>query len=66
MTASLKKGKYRYYYCTNGKKVCDQHRSYLDESDIFALVKDNFANLPIDKKLLNLAFDYYTEKMSTC
>ena len=65
MTASLKKGKYRYYYCTNGKKVCDQHRSYLDESDICELVRGNFANIPIDKKLLNLAFDYYTEKMST-
>ncbi len=32
LTASKKKGKHIYYYCTNGKGKCGEHKSYLKEN----------------------------------
>lgn len=42
MTATLKKKRYVYYYCTNGKGNCTQHLRYLPEADIYTLLRDQF------------------------
>jgi len=39
-TASLKKKKHIYYYCTNGKGKCEEHKSYLKEDNVNLLVAD--------------------------
>jgi DNA invertase Pin-like site-specific DNA recombinase len=45
LTASLKKG-HHYYYCTNRKEKCDEHKTYMREVylyDKFADILDNIA-----------------------
>ena len=64
LTATLAKGRYRYYYCTNGKHVCSEHKSYMSEDYVFNLILDNFKSIKIDRDLLNKAVEVYSERMS--
>ncbi len=55
LTGDKKKQKYTYYYCTNAKHICTQHRKYTKEGDIqkklpivfkpFSAVEADFAKL---------------------
>lgn len=62
LTATLKKG-YVYYYCTNGKKICDEHKSYLREEKVDGLVADALTDLQIDGGLLERAYRARKEKV---
>ena len=64
LTATLKKDRYRYYYCTNGKRICTEHKSYMGEEHIYKLVLENFKSIPIDKEKINLAFKVYSDQMA--
>ena len=59
ITATIKKGKYHYYYCTNGRGQCDQHRKYLNEDKVQNLVSQTIAGFTLDKKLAELSFKAY-------
>ena len=63
LTASLKKGKYSYYYCTNGKGQCNQHKHYLNDSQINSLVLNLLQQFIPDRTLLDLSFNRYVFEM---
>lgn len=63
LTASLKKSKYQYYYCTNGKHICSEHKSYMNQEHMYDLVMGTIKNLSIDREMINLAYDVYSERM---
>lgn len=56
LTATTKKG-YIYYYCTNGKKNCTQHKKYLREEKLDELISTTLEQLHIDEELIHIAHD---------
>ena len=60
-TADTKKG-YQYYYCTNGKGRCDEHKAYLRGEYVDELLSRLFACLHFDEELIALLSDAYREK----
>ncbi len=62
LTATLQKGRYVYYYCTNGKRICDQRKKHLTAKDAEILIADLFSTLQIDERILNIAFKASEEK----
>lgn len=64
LTATIKKGKYNYYYCTNGKGVCDQHRKYLPEKTIDKLLEKVFEPFDFPQELIDKSFELYKENLT--
>ena len=60
LTASKKKGKYIYYYCTNGKNNCEEHKVYLTEDYLSKELLGIFDKLIIDEEMVELC--YQTKK----
>lgn len=60
-TASLKKG-HEYYYCTNGKNRCEEHKSYLRSEAADAIVATLFDDLQFDPELIEMAYLAKKEK----
>lgn len=56
LTATKKKG-HDYYYCTNGKGVCFEHKSYLRSEKLDQLVAETLDLLHIDPELVELAYE---------
>jgi site-specific DNA recombinase len=56
LTAALQKGKFIYYYCTNGKRICDQGKTYLTANTATALVASILQELKTDPIKLELAY----------
>ncbi len=65
LTSSLKKGKHKYYYCTNGKNKCNQHKNYLREIDISDEMTNAFKKIKFDERLINLCYKAKMEEMET-
>lgn len=42
LTCDQKRGKYTYYYCTNAKHNCSQHRRYLPEAEVTDKLRELF------------------------
>lgn len=61
LTADNKKG-HDYYYCTNGKRKCDEHKKYLRSEKIESMVAKIFSKLHFDEELIEIAFEAYKEK----
>ncbi len=59
LTATTKKG-YVYYYCTNGKGNCDQHKKYLREEKIEKLLASTFDRLEFNEDFVH--FMYLADK----
>ena len=62
LTATKKKGKHTYYYCTDGKGICNEHKTYLKEEDVSKELDKMFDDLIIDKKLINKCYQANKEK----
>jgi DNA invertase Pin-like site-specific DNA recombinase len=62
LTASLKKG-HHYYYCTNSKGICAEHKTYMRENDLYPVVASLFEKLSIDEKLIDILYDSAKEKL---
>lgn len=56
LTASKKKGKHIYYYCTNGKGNCLEHKAYLKEEYLSKELSSIFDKLIFDEKLIDLVY----------
>ncbi len=56
LTATKKKGHLIYYYCTNGKHVCDEHKSYIREENMSKELIHIFDKIIFDEKLINLVY----------
>jgi site-specific DNA recombinase len=61
LTATVKKG-HHYYYCTNGKGHCDQHKSYIREKDIYKIVADTFEQVKFSERKIELMYRAAKEK----
>lgn len=62
LTPTLKKGKYVYYFCTNGKNICEQHKDYLGEGDLTPKVTSIFQNFIIDKDMATKSLEVYKQQ----
>lgn len=61
MTASTKKG-HDYYYCTNGKGKCEQHKKYLRGERIEDGFVDLIGKFNFDEKLVDIVYRAALEK----
>ena len=64
LTASLKKG-HQYYYCTNGKRICDEHKSYLRENDLYEHVAKMLGDLAFTPRKIELMYQAAKERTSS-
>ena len=64
LTSSLKKG-HHYYYCTNGKKVCTEHKSYIQETHLYSLVSEILESLHFDEELVEIMYQSAKEKLNS-
>ncbi len=62
LTATKKKGRYDYYYCTNGKGICTQHKNYLSESKVLKLVVQVLTNTQFDLETIEIMYEAAKEK----
>lgn len=60
-TASRKNG-HDYYYCTNGKGRCEEHRSYMRAENVEAIVATQFIEIQFDEELIEMAYLANKEK----
>ena len=58
ITADTKKG-HQYYYCTNGKKVCTEHKKYMRSEHVDTILAGLFEELKIDSELIELSAAAY-------
>jgi len=65
LTATKKKGKHIYYYCTNGKGSCGEHKAYIKETDLSKELQGVFDNLIFDDELINLIYKSKLEESSS-
>ncbi len=56
LTATKKKGRLIYYYCTNGKGVCSEHKAYLKEEYLSRALSFVFEPLFFDEKIIELVY----------
>lgn len=62
LTATRKKGRYDYYYCTNGKRLCEEHKTYLRAQDVEAIVATALDEIQFDEELIEMAYQAKKEK----
>ena len=62
-TASKKRGKHIYYYCTNGKNKCEEHKSYLKEYEAIKMLADVFERLTFPEEMINLMYEASQDKL---
>ena len=62
LTATIKKG-HHYYYCTNGKGQCEEHKSYLRSEYLDGIVADTFDNIHFDEQIIEMAYLASKEKI---
>lgn len=61
LTASLKKG-FQYYYCTNGKKICNEHATYLREETLYPVVAKILTDLAFSQRKIDLTYKAVKER----
>lgn len=61
-TASLKRG-HDYYYCTNGKQICNEHTAYLRENYLYEKIADSLGSLAFSPRKVELAYKASLEKL---
>lgn len=64
LTASLKRG-HHYYYCTNGKQICHEHKSYIRENDLYEKVSELFKNLYFSPAKIDLMYKASLERLNS-
>ncbi len=62
-TASKKRGKHIYYYCTNGGNKCEEHKSYLKEDETIKMLADVFERLTFPEEFINLMYEASLDKL---
>lgn len=62
LTATRKKGKYDYYYCTNGKGGCNQHQSYIRAKDADSFFVEALQAIQFDNELIEIMYQAAREK----
>lgn len=65
LTADKKKGRYVYYYCTNGKGKCEQHKKYMASKKADKLFEEVFDLIQFDPELVEIVYLASKEKLAT-
>ncbi len=63
LTATVKKGKYDYYYCTNGKGICTQHKDYLNDQAVKSLIAQELQKLYFDEEIIEIMYKADRERL---
>lgn len=63
LTATRKKGRYDYYYCTNGKGHCSQSSLYMGEQDTFSLFSKALTELQFDDEIIEIMYEADRERI---
>lgn len=63
LTATLKKGKYEYYYCTNGKGFCTQYKKYLTSTQADSLFIETFLKIKFDEELIEIMYEAARQRL---
>ena len=61
LTASLKKG-HHYYYCTNGKQKCEEHKNYLRENYLYDTVAELLNSLDFTERKIEIMYQSAKER----
>jgi DNA invertase Pin-like site-specific DNA recombinase len=64
LTGDKKKGRYVYYYCTNGKGNCNQHRKYMANTKADKLMADALSTIQFPTELIEIAYKASLEKFA--
>lgn len=62
LTGAVKKEKFVYYYCTNGKGGCDEHKKYMPEEKAFELIAGLFDKIQFDEEFIDMCYQADLEK----
>ncbi len=62
LTSTRKKEIYDYYYCTNGKGGCAQHKKYLNETNVFIMFAQAFESLKLDEEIIKIMYQAACER----
>ncbi len=62
LTSSRKKG-HDYYYCTNGRGNCGEHKSYIREKDLYLMISKELTNLSFSPKKIELMYKASKERL---
>jgi len=62
LTASLKKG-HHYYYCTNRKEICNEHKSYMRETYLYEIFGNILKNIEFSEKKIELMYKSAKERL---
>lgn len=60
ITVDTRKG-FKYYYCTNGKGNCEEHRAYMRSEYVDKALSQMFKVLAFDKELIEISYQAYKE-----
>lgn len=60
-TASVKRG-HNYYYCTNGKGICEAHKKYMRSENIDELIAVELEKVKFDEEFIEISYEAYKEK----
>jgi site-specific DNA recombinase len=63
ITAELKKQKYIYYHCTNGKGICDQKSFNTNEKDLHEFIIEDMKKLKISPKMVDIVYKAKLEEL---
>lgn len=64
VTAELKKGKYIYYHCTNGKGICDQKSFNTNETSLHEYIINDMKKLQISQRMVDIVYRAKLEELS--
>ncbi len=60
LTVDTRKG-HKYYYCTNGKGICDEHKGYMRSEYVDKALAQMFQVLKFDKEMIEISYQAYRE-----
>jgi site-specific DNA recombinase len=63
ITAELKKGKYTYYHCTNGKGICNQRSFNANEVTLNDQITLDLEKLKINEKMIDIVYKAKLEEL---
>ena len=58
LTVDTRKG-HKYYYCTNGKGICEQHKGYMRSEYVDTALSDVFKVLKFDEEIIEISYEAY-------
>lgn len=58
LTVDTRKG-HKYYYCTNGKGICEEHKGYMRSEYVDEALAQMFQVLKFDEEIIDISYEAY-------